>query len=61
MNDFRLNLRMQWDIDQKALNTHMLNFRDSIIKCADVCEWNHPKFRIVMLLLEGFPASHLVR
>ena len=49
------------DIDQKALNTHMLNFRDSIIKCADVCDVESSKFRIVMLLLEGFPASHLVR
>lgn len=49
------------DIDQKALNTHMLNFRDSIIKCADVCDVESSEIPVVMLLLEGFPASHLVR
>ena len=45
------------DIDQKALNTHMLNFRDSIIKCADVCDVESSEIPDCDVIIGGFPCQ----
>lgn len=45
------------DIDQKAINTHRLNFADSISFCGDVCELDSNDVPEHDVLVGGFPCQ----
>jgi DNA (cytosine-5)-methyltransferase 1 len=45
------------DIDQKALNTHRLNFDGCEIKCADICEVDTNEIPDCDIVIGGFPCQ----
>ena len=45
------------DADQKALNTHKLNFDCSEIKCADICEVDSSEIPDCDIIIGGFPCQ----
>lgn len=55
----RLPFQLEYvmDIDQKALNTHKLNFECSDISCADICEVNADDMPDCDIIIGGFPCQ----
>ena len=51
------DLTYAMDIDQKALDTHMLNFHASIVKRADVCEVESSEIPNCDVIIGGFPCQ----
>lgn len=45
------------DIDQKALNTHKLNFKGTEIRCADICEVDTSEIPECDIVIGGFPCQ----
>ena len=45
------------DIDQKALNTHSLNFSGTEIRCADICEVDASEIPDCDIIIGGFPCQ----
>ncbi len=45
------------DIDQKALNTHRLNFSGMEIRCADICEVDASEIPDCDIIIGGFPCQ----
>lgn len=45
------------DIDQKALNTHKLNFKGAEIKCGDICETDTAEIPDCDIVIGGFPCQ----
>lgn len=45
------------DIDQKALNTHALNFKGVDIRCADICEVDTSEIPDCDIVIGGFPCQ----
>ena len=45
------------DIDQKALNTHMLNFKGGDIRCADICDVDSADIPDCDVIIGGFPCQ----
>lgn len=45
------------DIDQKALNTHKLNFKGTEIKCIDICELDTTEIPDCDIVIGGFPCQ----
>lgn len=45
------------DIDQKALNTHKLNFKGTEIKCGDICEVDTAEIPGCDIVIGGFPCQ----
>ena len=45
------------DIDQKALNTHKLNFKGAEVKCADICEVDTSEIPDCDIVIGGFPCQ----
>lgn len=45
------------DIDQKALNTHKLNFKDVNVRCADICEVDTSEIPDCDIVIGGFPCQ----
>lgn len=45
------------DIDQKALNTHKLNFNRSVTICADICEIEASEIPDCDVIIGGFPCQ----
>lgn len=45
------------DIDQRALNTHKLNFKGVEIKCADICEVDATEIPDCDIVIGGFPCQ----
>lgn len=45
------------DIDQKALNTHKLNFSGTTVKCGDICEIDSSEIPECDVVIGGFPCQ----
>ena len=45
------------DIDQKALNTHKLNFAKTEVRCADICEVDASEIPDCDIVIGGFPCQ----
>ena len=45
------------DIDQKALNTHKLNFTCDEVRCADICEVDTSEIPACDIVIGGFPCQ----
>ena len=45
------------DIDQKALNTHKLNFKGAEVKCADICSVDASEIPDCDIVIGGFPCQ----
>lgn len=45
------------DIDQKALNTHKLNFTNVQVKCADICDVDISEIPNCDIVIGGFPCQ----
>ena len=67
IGDFRFNkhkyerlpyeLVYAMDIDQKALNTHKLNFKGAEVKCADICSVDASEIPDCDIVIGGFPCQ----
>lgn len=45
------------DINQKALNTHELNFKNSTVKCVDICDVDSSEIPDCDVVIGGFPCQ----
>ena len=45
------------DIDQKALDTHRLNFKGTEIRCADICNVDVTEIPDCDIIIGGFPCQ----
>lgn len=51
------NIVYAMDIDQKALNTHQLNFIGTNVKCADICDVDTFEIPDCDIIIGGFPCQ----